>query len=171
MAPFSGFSKCLNGRQKDLQGSLGVSLTHYSKLGLRTLVVFLACYPMTISLLQDITVTDWEFLDSSLELTWDIELLCFPLQIASKKLNDREFVEDWLVRWKEATVAEVGFQSCSLHLFCRGIFGLRSQQGPRPIPSPTSISRIVSVKWLELLQKWNTLWELQALLPSRRKPW
>lgn len=32
---------------KDLQGSLGVSLTHYSKLGLRTLVVFLACYPMT----------------------------------------------------------------------------------------------------------------------------
>lgn len=49
---------------RPLGGSLGVSLTHYSKLGLRTLV------------------------------------------IASKKLNDREFVEDWLVRWKEATVAE-----------------------------------------------------------------
>ena len=28
-------------------------------------------------------------------------------QIASKKLNDHEFVEDWLARWKEATVAEV----------------------------------------------------------------
>ena len=31
----------------------------------------------------------------------------FALQIASKKLNDPEFVEDWLARWKEATVAEV----------------------------------------------------------------
>ena len=28
-------------------------------------------------------------------------------QIASKKLTDHEFVEDWLARWKEATVAEV----------------------------------------------------------------
>ena len=28
-------------------------------------------------------------------------------QIASKMLNDHEFVEDWLARWKEATVAEV----------------------------------------------------------------
>eukprot|EP00435_Cladocopium_sp_Y103_P042653 s786_g11.t2 len=49
---------------RPLGGSLGLSLTHYSKLGLRTLV------------------------------------------IASKKLNDHEFVEDWLARWKEATVAE-----------------------------------------------------------------
>lgn len=49
---------------RPLGGSLGSSLTHYSKLGLRTLV------------------------------------------IASKKLNDHEFVEDWLARWKEATVAE-----------------------------------------------------------------
>ncbi|CAK9013363.1 Phospholipid-transporting ATPase ID (ATPase class I type 8B member 2) (P4-ATPase flippase complex alpha subunit ATP8B2), partial [Durusdinium trenchii] len=49
---------------RPLGGSLGASLTQYSKLGLRTLV------------------------------------------IASKKMDDQEFVEDWLVRWKEATVSE-----------------------------------------------------------------
>lgn len=49
---------------RPLTGSLGASLTNYSKLGLRTLV------------------------------------------IASKKLTDQEFIKNWLLRWKEATVAE-----------------------------------------------------------------
>eukprot|EP00438_Fugacium_kawagutii_P011753 Skav222927 [mRNA] locus=scaffold1489:355485:367621:+ [translate_table: standard] len=36
--------------------------------------------------------------------------------IASKKLNDNEFVEDWLARWKEATVAEVALSRPDLYI-------------------------------------------------------
>lgn len=123
---------------RPLGGSLGSSLTHYSKLGLRTLVVRLACHCSRMAVhcksirmsslliyivnashvasccsrmlsFQQGCLTDLQRLLVGQAQTPDLTLLSTVAwsQIASKKLNDHEFVEDWLARWKEATVAEV----------------------------------------------------------------
>ena len=120
---------------KDLQGSLGVSLTHYSKLGLRTLVVVLACYPMTISLLQDIT--DWEFLD----LSWREILSCSVFHYRLRRrssMTGSSWKTGWfdgkkppLQRWVSSLAVSTFFVVESLGL------GASKVPGPSPAPHPS----------------------------------
>ena len=127
MAPISGFSNCFSSIQTKRPARFAWSESH---------PLFQAGTADTCGLPGMLPNHCFKILQIENSWTWDDVRYWVALfsQIASKKLNDREFVEDWLVRWKEATVAEVGFQSCSLHRNVVNLWDLSSTVPPHPQP-------------------------------------